>query len=144
MKKQDLFIALHASLAQIKSLLESQGIAERYKKNMTEIESVMNQYPRLSTPHKNRMFAKTEDITMLQNIEAGIEHFVMKMKQDLTTETKTLEAEFNGTRNYSEYAMNRAEHYADKIDLERELEKLLTLVKGENQSAKKTELQKPR
>lgn len=139
MKNQELFATLHTSLSNIKKKLAEHGISA-YNIDISHIEDVINQFPKLSKPRVNTVFAKKDDASdMLQEIYKGVQAFSKKVSAEIKKEMITLEAEMHGTQNFSGYEFKRTEDYVFKKELVDDLDSLAKMILAEDPAFKKQE-----
>lgn len=135
MNNRILLATLHTSLTEIKKKLRIKGIAN-YSDDISRIEDIINQYPKLSRPQNDRRFRKIEEPEMLQALVTAIKNLIHKINQDLSRETQVIEAEMHGTQNFSEYELKRTDDYVLKKEFENELQKMLAMIGKENMELK--------
>lgn len=135
MSNQFLLNTLHMSLNTIKQKLADNGI-QYYNDDISRIEGVINQYPKLSKPPTGHLFSKKDEPTMLQTIVVPIEILAKKIDSELKREVTTIEKEMHGTQVFSESELKQTERYVTKKELAGELQKMIALIAKENKEFK--------
>lgn len=135
MKNQLLLNELHLSLTRLKKKLKESGMSY-YEQDISRIEDVINQYPKLSKPPVGRLFTKKDEPGMLQTISVPIQALIKKLNDELKKEMTSLEKEMHGTEFFSDYELKRTNRYVARKELENELQKMLAMIISENKEFK--------
>lgn len=115
-----LCLKLNEVLKQIKSKLVEKGI-NRYDTYLLTIQEALNQFPVLS---KNK---KEENNRFCEMIEC-IENTIYLINKELNEKLTTLQIEMEGTRNFSDYELERTHEFAIEKELLKDFQNMLLLI----------------
>lgn len=135
MNNQLLLNTLHLSLTILKKKIKDSGMSY-YEQDISRIEDIINQYPKLSRPPVGRLFTKKDEPGMLQTIAVPIQTFIKKLNDELKKEMTSLETEMHGAEFFSDYELKRTNRYVARKELQNELQNMLTMIAKENKDFK--------